>query len=478
MTGAAPNPRVDASCRWPLLALFGGAAGWLFLGSALALIGSIKFHSPEFLAARAWLGYGRVHPAAQCALAYGFVVPTALGAILWVLAQRVGLPLVRPGVLWFAAKLWHLGVLVGLLGILAGGGTGFEGLELPRYSAAMLFVAFALIALFACLTHAAGRRAARPKPELHPAQMFGLAALFWFVWIWSTANLLLLAFPVRGVMQAVVAWWFAGNFQFVWLGLAGLAVASHLLPELSGRPLESRHLALFVFLTLIGFGSWTGIPSGAPLPAWLPALSNVAALLTLAPTLGIAAMLVLTTRGSQAACRGGALCFVKFGLWMAVLSGLLLAAAALPPVSRIVEFTWFASAQTQLRLYGFAAPVLFGAAYHILPRAVGMDWPLARLVRLHFWLALSGALLLVLPLAGAGVVQGLRLADPQIPFMETVTATLMFLRLSTVGETLLLLGNALFLLNVLALTFRYLASLVREFWTRASAPALTGEVAR
>ncbi|MCX8092455.1 MAG: cbb3-type cytochrome c oxidase subunit I, partial [Verrucomicrobiae bacterium] len=319
MTDSVSNARVDASCRWPLLALFGGAAVWLALGSVLALIASIKFHGPEFLADRAWLGYGRVHPAAQCALAYGFVVPAALGAMLWLLTQRAGVPLVRPGVVWFAAKLWHLGVLVGLLGILAGGATGFEGLELPRYSAAILFVAFVLMALFGCLTHAAGRRlAARPKPELHPAQTFALAALFWFIWIWSTANLLLLAFPLRGMMQAVVAWWFAGNFQFVWLALAGLAVAAHLLPELSGRPLESRHLALFVFLTLIGFGSWTGIPAGAPLPAWLPALSNVAAVLTLAPTLGIAAMLVLTVRGSQSACRGGPLCFVKFGLWMSV----------------------------------------------------------------------------------------------------------------------------------------------------------------
>jgi cytochrome c oxidase cbb3-type subunit 1 len=459
-----------------LLALWGGAAVWLVLGSVLALIASIKFHSPEFLADAAWLSYGRAHPAAHCALAYGFVVPAALGAMLWLLAQRAGVPLARPGLVWFAAKLWHLGVLAGLLGILAGGATGFEGLEFPRYAAAMLFVAFVLMALFGFLTHAAGRRLAQSKRDLHPAQTFALAALFWFIWIDSTANLLLLAFPVRGLMQAVVAWWFAGNFQFVWLGLAGLAAAAHLLPELSGRPLESRHLALFVFLTLIGFGSWTGIPASAPLPAWLPALSNVASLLTLAPTLGIAAMTWLTVRGSPSACRGGPLCFVKFGLWMGVLSGLLLAAGALPPVNRIVEFTWFGSAQVQLRFYGFAAMILFGAAYHVLPRAAGFDWPWERLVRVHFWLAMAGVLLLALPLAAAGVAQGLRLADPQAAFMDSAKAALMFLRLSTVGETLLLLGNGLFLLNILALTLRYLRSLAREFRARAAAPALPVEV--
>jgi cbb3-type cytochrome oxidase subunit 1 len=89
---------------------------------------------------------------------------------------------------------------------------------------------------------------------------------------------------------------------------------------------------------------------------------------------------------------------------------------------------------------------------------------------------MAGVLLLALPLAAAGVSQGLRLADPQAAFMDSAKAALMFLRLSTVGETLLLLGNGLFLLNILALTLRYLRSLAREFRARAAAPALPVEV--
>ena len=46
----ASAPEIDASCRVPLLALLVGAAVWLVLGTALALIASIKFHAPDFLA--------------------------------------------------------------------------------------------------------------------------------------------------------------------------------------------------------------------------------------------------------------------------------------------------------------------------------------------------------------------------------------------------------------------------------------------
>ncbi len=471
--GSSP---LERSCQWPLLAWFGGAAFWLALGSILALIASIKFHSPEFLSGRAWLGYGRVLPAAHCAVAYGFLVPAGLGAILWALAQHTGTAVLRPGLIVFAAKLWHLGVLIGLGGILAGGSSGFEGFELPRYAAVVLLVALLLMTLLAGLNHAAGRRRQRPKPELHPAQFFGLAALFWLVWIFSTAYGLLLAFPVRGLMQAVVAWWFAGNFHVVWLGLAALAAATDLLPRLSGRPLEGRHIALFVFLTLIAFGAWVGIPAGAPLPAWLPVLSNIAAVLTLAPTLGLAALIWRNGRESSATCRGGPLCFLRFGLWMGVFSGVLLAVSALPPVSRIVEFTWFGAAQMHLRLFGFGGMILLGSAYELLPRVLGREWPFKRLVQAHFWLGMSGVLLLSLALAGAGVVQGLKLADPQVAFMDATKATLMFLRLSTVGDALLLLGNACFVCNGLALVVRELVVWTKTVWARASAPALTTEV--
>ena len=40
----SPDPKLDASLRVPLLALFGGAAFWLVAGSVLAMIASIKFH--------------------------------------------------------------------------------------------------------------------------------------------------------------------------------------------------------------------------------------------------------------------------------------------------------------------------------------------------------------------------------------------------------------------------------------------------
>jgi len=444
----------------------------LALGSVFALIASIKFHSPNFLADCACLTYGRVHPASLNALVYGFAIPAGLGVALWLLARLGRAPLARPSLVFVGAKLWHLGVLIGLIGILSGNATGFEWLEMPRYAAVILFVAFLLMATWGLITHRS-----RNERTTFPSQWFVLAALFWFPWIYSTANLLLLAFPVRGVTQAVIAWWFSGNLLVVWLSLVGLAATFYFLPKLGGRPLQSHYLALFVFWTLILFGTWVGIPAGAPLPAWMPALTGIATLLLLVPVLAVGTSALLTLRGSTAKCYGGPLCYVRFGVGSFVLSGLLLAASALPPVSRVTEFTWFGTAQTQLRLYGFVAMTLFGAAYHILPRLTGLEFPFVRLVRVHFFCGAVGTLLLVLPLVAVGVLQGLKLMNPNVAFMDLTRSTLMFLRISTLGDTLFLLGSLMFLLNVLALLVRYYRAVCSTAWAAATAPLETAEVA-
>jgi len=465
------SSEIDASCRLPLFALFGGAAVWLALSSVFGLIASIKFHSPGFLAANAWLSYGRVFPASTNALVYGFAIPAGLGVGLWLLARLGRVPLAQPWVIAVAAKLWNIGLLVGLIGILAGDTTGFEWLERPRYAAVILFVAFLLIALWGFATHHA-----RSEQTLYPSQWFVLAALFWFPWIYSTANLLLLVFPVRGVAQAAIQWWFTGNLLFVWLSLVGLGASFYLLPKLTGRPLQSQYLALFAFWTLIFFGTWVGIPSGATLPAWMPTLSGVATVATLVPLLTVAMITVQTVRGTKTECAGGPLCFVKFGVFSFVLSGVMLALSALPEINRVTDFTWFDTAQTQLRLYGFFAMTMFGAAYYIVPRATGTEFPFAKFIRAHFWCGMIGTLLLVLPLAIGGVIQGLKLANPDVAFLDVTKSVLMFLRLGTIGELLIALGNFLFLINMLALIARYYRAVCVKAYATATAQLEPAEV--
>src|SRR5471032_2183481 len=133
------QPEIDASCRVPLLALFGGAALWLVVGLVLAVIASLTFHAPQMFADCAWLTYGRVQPAANDLILYGFCIPAALGVMLWIFARLGETELVLPLVPIIAANIWHLGVFIGIVAILTGDSTGFMWLEFPRGSSVLLF---------------------------------------------------------------------------------------------------------------------------------------------------------------------------------------------------------------------------------------------------------------------------------------------------------------------------------------------------
>lgn len=449
---AISTVEIDASCRVPLFTLFVSGAVWLVVASMFGLLASLKFHSPAFLSDCAALTYGRVHAAATNALVYGFGVQAGLGVALWVIARLGETRVAQPWLISLGGKLWNFGLLIGVVGILAGDSTGFEGLEIPRYGVVFLFLGYLLIAFWTLVTlHS------RKVSALGPSQWFLLAALFWFPWIYFTANSLLLSHtPIRGVTQAIVAWWYSGNLNLVWFGLVGLAVVFHFIQRLMNRPLYSGNLALFTFWTIILFASWSGIPASAPLPAWLPAISTVATVLTVITVLSVMANVHKTCgRGCSQTENPTPGEFIAFGTIAFVVSWLMNVVNAIPQINSVTNFTWFTVSQWQLNIFGFFAMTMFGAIYYIVPRVTGVEWPWAKWVRLHFWLAAIGIILIALPLAIGGIVEGFNWRNLKMSNVDVAKNALNFLRVSTVGELLILLGNLMLLGNLIGLSVRY-----------------------
>jgi cytochrome c oxidase cbb3-type subunit 1 len=464
--------QIDASCRVPLLVLFGGAALWLVVGSLLALIASLTFHMPEKFGDCSWLTYGHLQPAADDAFLYGFCIPAGLGVALWIFARLGQTPLRGPQVPVVAAHLWHLGVLVGLVGIFVGDSTGFQWLEFPRGGSALLFFAYLLLGLWA-LMNFSGRR----ESGLFPSHWFLIAALFWFPWIYSTANILIVGWPVRGVAQAVIAWWFGNNLVFLWTSLVGIGAAFYFLPKFTGRPLQTYFYALFAFWTLIIFGSMRGVPAGAPVPAWLPNLSALNSLMLVVPVIAIAVIGWKTVCGAASQeCKGGSFCMIKFGFVSFVLSALMLVATACPHFSQLIQFTWFGAAQTQLQLYGFFAITMFGAIYYILPRAVGIEFVFPKLIRAQHWCAMLGIFIFVVSLVLGGIEQGMKLNNSNVAFADVTKSVLPFLRVSTLGVLFMLLANLLFALNIFVMITAWKWSVVKTVFTFAISPLKKSEV--
>jgi cytochrome c oxidase cbb3-type subunit I len=443
-----PSADVDASLRWPVLALLAGSVMWLIFGTVLALLAAIKLHKGDFLADCSWLTVGRIRPASANAILYGFASQAGLAVLFWLLCRLGNMRFVYQVAVLIAGKLWNIGVLVGVVAILAGASNGFEWLEMPRYAAAILFASYVVLGLCAV-----GTFQMRRVRELYPTQWFLFAALFWFPWLYTAAHYLLVIEPVRGVFQSVVAAWFAGGFLRLWLGLIALGAIYYFLPKMTGKPLYSGPLAAFAFWAILFFGSWAGVAmlQGAPVPRWVASVGVASLLCLLAPLVSNALNWYLTACYLDLFKKNPTARFIVFGAGCYVMVGLAELALATPAVDRLTGLTLAGMGVKGLAIHGFIGSVLIGAVYYILPRVLQGQWASEKLIRIHFGLHAAGVLLIFVGLMVGGLLQGMKLANPSTAFITIAKGTAPFVGLSTLGILLLLAGQVLLAINLFKL---------------------------
>jgi len=430
---------VDAASRWPLLLLLVKGIGWLVVAGILALVASIQLHTPGFMAGCPLFTYGRMVVMAETAFVYGWLGNAGLALALWALGRLSAEPLRAQSWAIGGAIFWNLAVFGALVGVAVGDATGFELLGLPRYVQLLMFFSYSAVAVSGLLAWSG-----RLRRVSYASQWYGAAALFLFPWILSVAHVMLFSAPVRGVLQPIVAGWYAQSAWTLWLAPLALSAAYYVVPKVTGKVLPSYEFAALGFWCLVFVGGLTGGRHllGGPVPAWIPSVAVVSCALLLFHTF----IVLLNLRG---AFTGGgiALRFISFGLAAYVLGAVADALTSLHGVALHTQFTHFDEAQKQLALYGAASTIIIGGIYYALPRITGKAWFSAGLVRAHLVLTIVGILLLVGSLTVASVTQSQGILDAKLSFQEIAHNTRPWLMSATFAQMILLLGNIAFFAN-------------------------------
>ncbi len=450
MNSTNPNDRaeqaeIDASAKWPVLVFFGSAILWLLLGGALQLIASIQLHTPDFLAACPWTTHGRIAPAAQNALVYGWGMNAAFAFGLWLMARLSCTTLRHGGWLFIAAKFWNVGVTLGVLGILGGYSTSFELLEMPRFVTLILLAAYALIGVWGVTTFGI-----RNTENVYASQWYLFGAAFWFPWLYAIAQIMLFKAPVRGVLQPIVNAWFVHGLYGLWFIPMALAAAYYFLPKILGKPIANYYLAPLAFWWLVGTTAFAGGSRliGAPVPIWISTLGGAANFLLVVPVVVIALNLFGTLSGRYGALGNSVtLRFILISMVGFVLASAMNFALSIRGFAQVVQFTLLTDLRDWLIFYACFSTAMFGAAYFILPRLTGKEWRSSALVKAHIGTAALGVLLLTVGLAYAGWQQGHLLNDAAVKFGDITQALTFWFTFRSVGLGLLLVGHIAFLIN-------------------------------
>ncbi len=451
---------IDRTARFPLLLLLASGLAWLLIGGLLALVPSIQLHAPAFLDNIPYLTHGRATALAESAFVYGWAANAGWALVLWILGRLGGAPLRAANWVLVGTLFWNTGVAIGLIGIAFGQQTSIPLLQLPSYIQPLLLVSYGALAVAGVLAWTG-----RDRAGTYAAQWYGVASLFLFPWLFSVAQVMLLWAPVRGVMQAIVAGWFQQGVWTLWLFPLMLSAAYYIVPKVSGRMLPSYEFSTLGFWTLLIFGGWTGGRHliGGPVPAWISSIAIVACSLLLFHYFVVG----LNLRG--ALFRGSlVLGFMAVGLAAYILGGVVDAITSIRSVAKVVQFTYFDQAGSELGLFGVVTTIFSGAIYFMLPRVLGRMWASTGLIWVHFILMIVGTLLLVGNLAAAGLVQGLDLNDPKISFLQIAADTHTYLVFATVARVLLLVSWAALAANFVGTLFSG-PKAVESAWVRSPA---------
>lgn len=423
------SEKLDRSCSVPVLFLAFSAIVWLLVYGLFSTIAGFRVLSPGWLADSAWLSYGRLQSASQFVLQFGFLVQLGLALTSWIFSQRGKTVLIDVGFIYLGALLWNIAVTLGFFGMITGEASGLEGVQMPSQIIPILFIGISFIGISLVQTNNR-----RTDEKMKPSNWFLLVGLLWLPWILGGSYLLLYTIQVKGVVANIVDWWFIQNFAMVYLTFIALGVITNFLNLLSNQNV-GHGSAVLSFWVLLLFGSIGGVSPGAPVPAWLPALSTVSSVFYFVGVLvslwwiwNLQINLVIKSGDGKFA-----LFLFRLSLGVFAIVSLIKFVFAFPAFGRVAEFTSFIPAIKNLYSLGFVGLAMITAFVYIFPRLVEVSFS-PTITKYQTILLIFGVLLSTMPTAIGGLLSGDGVLNSGF-------------RISSVGNLIFLFGSFLLFVN-------------------------------
>lgn len=282
-----------------------------------------------------------------------------------------------------------------------------------------------------------------------------------------------------GVQDALVQWWYGHNAVAFFLTTPFLGIMYYFIPKAANRPIYSYRLSIVHFWALIFIYIWAG-PHHllyTALPGWAQSLGVVFSVMLIAPSWGGMINGLFTLRGAWDRVRQDpALKFMVVGVTaygMATFEGPMM---SFKNVNAITHYTDYVIAHVHTAALAWNGGLTFAMLYFITPRIFKTRIWSMKLANFHFWIALLGIVIYVVPLYWGGVTQSLMwkqfnadgfLSYPN--FLETVTQIIPMYFIRMLGGILYMVGAIAGIVNLL-MTMR---SGTLEANEQAEAPAAT-----
>jgi len=262
-----------------------------------------------------------------------------------------------------------------------------------------------------------------------------------------------------GVQDAFMQWWYGHNAVAFFLTTPFLGLMYYFLPKAAERPVFSYRLSILHFWTLVFIYIWAG-PHHlhyTALPEWASTLGMLFSIMLWMPSWGGMINGLLTLRGAwhkvveDPVLKFFVVAVTAYG--MATFEGPTLAVKS---VNALAHYTDWIIAHVHVGTLGWNGFLAFGMIYWLLPRLFQTRLHSQKLAEVHFWFALFGMVLYVVPIYSAGLTQGLMWrafdATGRLQFPDFIETTVKLMPMYWTRA----LGGALYIVGVLLCGWNFL----------------------
>ena len=431
---------------------------WGFVAAVAAVLVIVMLLHPRMDLGTDWFSFGRLRPLATTLFLLAFA-GNGIFAAIYYSTQRLCKTRMWSRVLsWFHFWSWQAIIGSALITLPMGitQGRDYGELEWPiDLAIASVWILFFASNFFMTLLHRRERR-------MYVSLWFYLAAVVAMCLINICT---LFVYPqgllksdslATGVQDALLQWWYGHNVLLFLMIVPFLGLVYYFVPKAVNRPIHSYTLSIVNFWTVILLGAWVA-PQHlhyTALPEWASSLGMLFGMLLAIAVLAGVANILLTLRGPEGQMPADPVNrFFLMGIMFLGLSVVEEAMLSIKSVHAWVDYTEWMTAHLELGLLGWNGMLIFGVAYWLTPKLFQTGLWSSKAVSLHFWLALVGVLLCVVPGYAAGFVQtGVwrsmdDLGNLQYDFVDSAPFVKRMWSLQLVGTLVYALGFVVMLIN-------------------------------
>lgn len=411
-----------------------------------------------------YIHFGRVRPIHVGGVTLLWLLSADIGLFYYFIPRLCGRSLWSPRLAYWSAALWWFSLVIGTFSFPWGTNFGWEYAELPMwvwwipikaiFTAAWLMVAINLIMTVATRTF----------DKLYVSTWYTMGTLIWTTFT-VIVGFFIINYVPQGISRVNTNFFYVHNLVGLIFTPMGLAQAYYYLPKISGVPIYSHRLSMIGFWSVAFVYAWIGAHHiiHGPVSQWLQTTSIIFSIWLFIPVWTVVTNIFATLKDNWSIYVNSApIRFIMMGNIFYLLTCIQGPLMALRNINEITSKTDWVIGHSHVSLYATFTFFATAGIYHTIPAITKKPLWSKALADWHFSLSLLGSLPFLLALWLGGFLQGYlwstwadgvnyaefhnQLAN--LSFLDTIAEMHYWWVFRSIGGTIILFANLLFLINM------------------------------